>query len=952
MYSNNKLAKAVRLALVFSATATAGISANAFAAEEVTAEEEVERIEVTGSRIKRTDMESSSPVQVINAEDIKISGFTRIEDIMNSLPQIEAGQTSFQSNGASGTANLDLRGMGPNRTLVLINGRRMQSGGVYSQAPDINQIPAALVKRVEVMTGGGASVYGADAVAGVVNFIMNDEFEGLELTVGASGYQHDNDNSYIQGLMDDRNFDYPEGSDDIDGKSYNIDLTLGGSFDGGKGHAVTYATWRRTDELRQEARDYSSCALNTAGTGCGGSGNAIVPNFYIGSVGADDAIDWNGFGDYVTLTPDSGFQNSSGNVYNYAPVNHFMRPDERFTIGSFVSYEVNDNFQPFMEIMYMNDRTDAQIAESGTFFNEAYVLPVSQLNPSQQEFLNQEFGIPLDGDFATYIGKRNVEGGPRVSNLEHNSYRIVVGTEGEILDDWSYEFSINYGAASSSAAYQNDFFGPRIATAVDKELCAADEECIFYDVFGYEAITAESAGALTGVGILNGNTSTTVINGFVTGELPLTIPSADMPIAVVFGAEYRDEEFERLSDEVYEAGLLLGQGGPTASIKGGYSVREVFTEVSVPLVSDVVAVKDLVLDLGYRYSDYDTSGGEATYKVAVDWSVTEDYKFRASYNRAARAPNVAELFAPQSLGLWQGVDPCSGATPTLSEAQCANTGVTAGQYGNIAASPASQYNGKFGGNPDLEPEIADTISFGIVANPFENFNFTIDYWDIELEEVIGTAGAELTVEQCAITGSAAFCDNVIRSSAGSLWVGEAGYVQATNINLASRHWEGVDLSANYLFGLLGGDLNINLNGSYMMTKEYEPLPGVPTATYDCAGNLDNGCFAQPDWRHTMKFTYDMGTFWAASVIWRYYGEVDYSEGVDEVVGSGLDSESYIDLKGAFDVTDNLSLLVGVNNALDEEPPLVGGSIATNGNAVAGYYDTLGRYLHMSATLRF
>lgn len=197
---NNKLTKAVRLAIAYGAASTAVFATNTFAAEE--GAEAVERIEVTGSRIKRTDMESASPVQITSQEEIALSGFTRIEDMMNSLPQIEASETAFQANGASGTATLDLRGLGSNRTLVLINGRRMQAGGVNSQAPDINQIPASLVKRVEVLTGGGSSTYGADAVAGVVNFVMNDDFEGFEISVGGSAYQHNNDNKYIQGLMD------------------------------------------------------------------------------------------------------------------------------------------------------------------------------------------------------------------------------------------------------------------------------------------------------------------------------------------------------------------------------------------------------------------------------------------------------------------------------------------------------------------------------------------------------------------------------------------------------------------------------------------------------------------------------------------------------------------------------------------------------------------------------
>ncbi|AEP30406.1 TonB-dependent receptor domain-containing protein [Brumicola nitratireducens] len=948
MFTNSKLAKSVKLACLFSAASLVGVAGNAAAQEE--SAEVVEKIQVTGSRFQRTDMETASPVQITSDVEIKLSGFTRIEDLLNSLPQIEAGQTSFLSNGASGTASLDLRGLGASRTLVLVNGRRLQPGGVYSQSPDINQIPAALVKRVEVLTGGGSTVYGADAVAGVVNFVMDTEFEGLQMTVGTGAYQHNNDNDYIQGLMDARGFEYPEGNSGLDGSSFNFDVTIGGAFDGGKGHAVAYATYRKDNELRQEARDYSSCALSTAGNSCGGSGNAIIPNFYMGTIADDGSYDFNNFNDYWTLNS-TGFEiPSSGNIYNFAPVNHFLRPDERFSVGAFVNYEINEHFNPYLETSVMRDVTKAQIAESGTFFNEAYEIAYDSplLSDTQRSQLTSELGVVSGENFVTYIGKRNVEGGPRASNLEHNQIRIVLGTKGEINDNWYYDTSFQFGTSASSAAYINDFFGPRITTAVDSEACAADSACIPYEVFTLNGVTPESAGALTGVGILNGETRQTVLTGYVTGDLDFTLPSADAPLAIVLGAEYRKEEFERLSDEVFEKGLLLGQGGPTASIAGSYSVKEIFSELSVPIL------ENLTVEAGLRYSDYSTSGGETTYKIAADYDVVENYKLRASYNRAVRAPNVAELFSPQSLGLWSGVDPCSGSSPQLSAAQCANTGVTAAQYGNIAASPAAQYNAVFGGNPDLQVEVADTYTLGLVGQPTDDLNFSIDYWNIEMEDVIGAVGAELTVNQCATTGAASYCDNVNRNAQGSLWVGQSGFVQATSINLAGRQWEGIDLSVNHSYEIGDGKITTKLIGSYMMTKEYDAIPGDETAKYDCAGNVSTDCFAQPDWRHTATVTYSSDSFWSVSAKWRYFGGVDYVGSADRILlkDDGIGSQSYLDLKGSFEINDYTGVLVGVNNVLDKEPPLVGGALSSNANTVAGFYDTLGRYLHASVTFKF
>ena len=582
MYSNSKIAKAVRLAMMFGAGAATAISAPSFAADE-DAVEEVERIEVTGSRIKRTDMETSSPVVTTTAEDIKVTGYTRMEDVLNTLPQIEAAETSFLSNGATGNATLDLRGMGSNRTLVLVNGRRLQPGGINSQASDINQIPAALVKRVDVLTGGASSTYGADAVAGVVNFVMDKDFEGIRIDVGAGGYQHDNSNGYIQDLMDKKGFEYESGDSGIDGKSYNIDLTIGGDFADGKGHATAYAVWRKNDEMIQGERDYSSCALNGSGTSCGGSANTIIPHFDIfpvvgGLMGEGGEVDYTQefWGE---LDSNSQFINDTGTRYNYAPINHFMRPNERFTIGAFVDYEVNDSTNVYMELNYMNDRTAGQIAESGTFFNEEYVLDYDNpyMNQGQKDYLQNLFGQGADEQFVAYIGKRNTEGGPRSDHLQHDSFRIVTGVEGEINDSWSYDVNFQYGSTASSSAYINDFLAPNINSrigAVGADECTGD--CLPYQIWTYEGITSEQAAQLGGTAIQTGVVSQLVLNGYVSGEFDLTIPSADTPIAAVFGAEYREVDYERISDTVYEEGLLLGQGGPSASLYGAYDVSEIF----------------------------------------------------------------------------------------------------------------------------------------------------------------------------------------------------------------------------------------------------------------------------------------------------------------------------------------------------------------------------------------
>lgn len=958
MFTNNKLAKSVKLACAFGAASAALFAGNPAMAQEADAAEaekqNIEKISVTGSRIKRTDLETSSPVLAIDAAVIESTGFTRVEDVMNTLPQIEAAETSFQANGATGVATLDLRGLGAQRTLVLVNGRRLQPGGVYSQAPDVNQIPAALVKRVDVLTGGASTVYGADAVSGVVNFVMDTEFTGLEIEAGAAGYQHDNDNSYIQGLMDERNYDYPDGSNGIGGESYNLNITAGGDFDGGRGHATVYAVWRRNNEMLQGERDYGSCALNTSATACAGSSTAVSPNFFFYPVNtpvadASAARDV----DYTnelwwSLQDDGSFlpMSEAQNFYNYAPINHFMRPNERFSLGSFAEYEVNDKARVYLEMSFMQDKTKGQIAESGTFYGAEYLFDYNNplISDAQAAQLQEALGQGPDDQFVAYIGKRNVEGGPRADNLEHNAFRIVTGVDGWINDSWSYDVNYMYASTSSSSAYANDLNLPLISPRVGEVGTTCEDDCLLYQVFTPGGVTSEQAAQLGGTAVLVGTTTLEVYQGYVAGEFDYALPWAVTPIGASFGLERRETEFERIADTIYQEGSLVGQGGPTESLIGGFDVNDIFGELSLPVIEGMDGVEALVLDLGFRVSDYSTSGNANTYKVGIDWAVNEDLKFRASWNRAIRAPNISELFASQSVGLWQGTDLCAGDTPVLSADQCALTGVTAAQYGSISPNPADQYNQFSGGNPNLEPEEADTYTLGIVSSPFEGFNFSADYFEIDVENTIATVGAQRIIDICGNTGQ--FCDNIQRSPSGSLWLSQDAFVRNLLDNIGGITLRGIDVDARYTMDVGEGTLGLSVIGAYNLEKTFKPLLADPSQDYDCSGVVSVDCFAQPEWRHTFSANYNMGDI---SLIgrWRYYGEVDI-DGTED----SIKAYSFFDLSGAYMLNENIRISAGVNNVLDKEPPLVGSALATNSNTVAGFYDTLGRYLFTNVTFTF
>lgn len=917
-------------------------------------EAQVEEVLVTGSRIRDANLFATSPVTTVTAVEFDLTGATRVEDLINTIPQMSTSFTSFDVNPSVGFATADLYGLGTNRTLTLINGRRVQSGGIRSQAVDLNQIPAALVQRVEILTGGASAVYGSDAMSGVVNFILDNNFEGVSISGGVSGYQHDNSNGYIQGLMDNRNFDYPTGSG-IDGKTYNLDIAVGSSIADGRGHAMGYFTWRENDEVRQGARDYSSCALNAAGTTCGGSSTAPNPNFLISH---PDMV-----GNFAHLGADGSWSRGVGELYNYAPINLFMRPDERWTLGSAISYEINPNAEVYVETNVANTNTRIQIAESGTFFVNSLTLGA---NSPLVGSLYTDLGLDPATDATIRVGKRNSEGGPRTSVLDSTAFRGVLGVRGEINADWDYDVSYMLGRTTSSEGNINDFLSSRLGDALLQCPSGSFSGCVPYNVWVPNGVTAEAAGKLSGTGIRTHESQLTSLSGYVTGVLPFTVPTANDQMSLVAGMEYRDESYERDVDANMLAGNFTGQGGPRLPVGGGFEVAEMYFEAGVPLYEGGDFLQSINMDLGYRYSDYSTSGGASTYKVGLVADITDDVRVRGGFNRAIRAANVGELFSDQSIGLWGGEDPCAGTSPQFTQAQCANTGVSATQYGSIAASPASQYNQFSGGNENLTPEQGDTFTLGVIASPIENLTVSVDYYDIEITERIGSIGANTILRFCGQTGDPTLCNLVRRSPTGDLWVGSdpavSGHIRNLSANFGDLNFSGVNLNAGYSMPIFRGDLSASLLGTYTLEQEVAPLPGLnDQATYDCVGVINTTCNspATPDWQHTARVSYSQD-WWTTSLRWRYTGEADYinTDGTagttDQLLvnaGNKLKAENYFDLTAVMEVMENFNVTIGVNNIFDREVPMVGAGLSRNANAPSGY-DQLGRYMHATFGMRF
>lgn len=982
MCSNTTLRRCVGMILTASGASVAVIP-SALGAEE----SPIAEVIVTGSRIASANLEAISPVAAISSEQIAVSGRVRVEDIINQMPQALADQGGAVSNGATGTATVDLRGLGSQRTLVLVNGRRLMPGEPDGDsAADLNNIPLALVKRVDVLTGGASSVYGADAVAGVVNFIMDTDFEGVRIEANYGGFQHDNDNRGIQNIVRQSGFALP-GGDFSGGYSREFTFALGIGGPDQRGHATFYATYRKIDAVLQGEIDYSACTLNSGDTfSCGGSGTTTPAHFFT-DVATPVCTSLNG----CIVGPDGVLREYSDatDAYNFGPLNYYQRPDERYTAGLFMDYEVGAGTEVYAELMYMNDRSVAQIAPSGAFF------PAVELNcdnplltASQVEHFCTAAGAGPADTVTIFPGRRNVEGGGRQDDIEHDSFRVVAGLRGDIGENWRYDAYFQHGRTQRNSTYLNDFSITRLGRALQVRIddrpdedtfgtpqCVSfidgtDPSCVPWNIWVPGGVTPESLEYLQTPGIIRAQHTQRIAHADFTGDLSnfITLPTASTGLAINVGAEWREEKTEFQPDLQFSTGDLAGQGGATLPTQGSYDVLEGFIEARMPLVEGKTGVQSLSVEAGYRYSDYSVGFKTDTYKVGLDWEPIESLRLRGSYQRAVRAPNVGELFSPQTVLLDGTTDPCDGV-PEATLEQCMLTGMTPEQYGNVPQNPAAQYNGLLGGSRSLKPEKSDTISFGLIFQPSfaPNWMLSLDYFDIQIDEAISDldgGNADAYITQCVQTGDPVFCSRIQRDPLGSLWIQPSGFIVDTSANIGSLGAEGIDLQTTYRFDAGEHRFNFDLVGSYVLSAETELVKGL--GKFDCVGLFGGTCGVPvPEWRHSLRTTW--GTPWyglAVTLTWRYLGSVDVetSDANPQLAGevpatdAELGSRSYFDLAASMTFLDDYTLRIGANNLLDKEPPLVGQdncpSVICNGNTYAQLYDVLGRQWFVSLTAKF
>ena len=935
-----------------------------------------DEISVTGSLIPRPTLEAMSPVTVMEPSDITHTGITRLEDLLTTLPQVFRAQNSTISNGATGTATVDLRYLGHVRTLVLINGRRMPTGDVGSPVADLNFIPAGLVKRIDVLTGGASSVYGADAVAGVVNFILDTDLEGFRGGVEYGAYQHDNRNELMRRINTEAGFTYPTGST-WDGEVVSAYAALGGKFANGKGHATVYLDYRHIDAITMAMRDYANCFVSRGPNGpvCGGS--AYTP----AGVFISSNQDYSDYRLYARDPSNDDMVPYTGQVYNYSPLNYMQRPDRRWAAGAFIHYAFNPHVEGYAEVMFMDDFTDAQIAPSADF-GSTYLINCDNpmLTDQQRELFCTQWGYGPHDDANVQVLRRSVESGPRYDSLRHTAWRLLGGARGSIDGQWSYDIYGLHAEVQIPESYHNDLNVDRLQDALLVVGDPADpstwrcrsgnEGCVPWNIFSAGGVTQAAVDYIRTAALSQGSTETEMVEGKLVGDLEgygWKLPAASEGIQVALGALYRKEGLVLDPDEVERTGNAAGFGGPVPPVSGSYNVTEAYVEARVPLIQDTSGAQDLSLELGYRYSDYNLSGSHPTYKAQLSYAPVVGLKLRAGLARAVRAPNINELFTPQERGLGGSEDICANdpatGVPSATLEECVRTGVTPAQYGHILANPAGQYNVLYGGNPELEPETADTHTLGFVVTPpgAPGLSAAVDYYDIRVGDTIWPLFANDIITTCARTGDPALCSLIHRDASGSLWLTPDGYTITTDRNIGGLATRGVDVNASYLLHLGGaGFLNMNLVGSYLISNRLDNA----LRAYDCAGYFGGQCgLPLPRWRHRAVFSWETTFRTVFSLGWRYMGPVtndDASPDPDlanpDLIESWkingayeLDAVSYFDLSVTYDFTKGVQLTVGVDNILDKEPPLAP-SLSLTG--FIGTYDPWGRFVHASMLFTF
>ena len=961
-----------------------------------------ETIIVTGTRIVTPNRQSASPVESVRAEDFVLTGVPNVEQTLNQLPQLVPGFTNTSNNPGTGAATLDLRGMGSVRTLILVNGRRWIANDA-GQIPeiDVNTIPAALIERVDIVTGGASAVYGSDAVTGVINFVLKNRMRGLELEARQN--------------LTERG----------DASVSSADLSFGTGFMEDRGNLIASVGWLRQEPVFQGDRGFSSF---TAADGCviAGSqdefgigvptgsftctaaneewglirqGSGIIPQSRFQGAGPGGALFPTGVGGALVRVSPVRFA-PGGNIvryiaptdsYNFAPLNYLQVPLQRYSANLLASYELSPAFEPFVELSYIRTRSPQQLAPAPAFIgtgadsvfpalinlDNPFLSPAARQsleitygrdsagrrgflgNPGTGFTLNPAFTGDADGFVSPGVISSRLSGlGPRVITNERDARRGLVGLRGEVAKGWSYEAYYSRSAVVHDALVANSASARRLQQALlarrlpSGEIVCIDPSngCVPINIFGQQDISEAAADFLRIDPIESTDVKEQIAELAVKGDL-VELPAGTLK--AVLGAGWRQTSYIFTPDDSFEEGDTLGFF-KSVGAAGKTRVFELFSEALVPLLRDRRFAHDLSVELGLRYSDYDSVGGVWTWKAMTNWAPLRALRLRGGLQQAIRAPNVRELYEEPISNFDFPFDPCApvnGAvlTPDMVAA-CARDGA--------ADLPPDFYDTLVttGGSTNLKAETARTLTIGAVAQPLPGLTATVDFYDIDIRDAIGVfgGGTQYVVSGC-IAGGGDPADPLCQAYDR----GEDGFVSELRIptaNLARLRTSGVDWQLSYGFPLLSGRMQLNLSGNRLLRSETRINPNLDALRcagfhgYPC-GNTIQGT-AMPKWKLFNRASWTIGPA-SFSLRHRYFSATkaayfSLNESLQQpppvdvpVNATWMQSRHYFDAAATFDIASRFVLTIGVNNLFDTQPSLVGfGQIQANTDP--SLYDVLGR----------
>lgn len=970
------------LAIALVATAAPALAQDAEVAESEA--EDVNVITVTGSRIANSNLTQANPVVGITSEEFALQAPVSVEQVLRDLPGSAPGVGAQVNNGNGGIATFNLRGLGSNRNLVLMNSRRVVPstlGGVV----DLNVIPVALIERAEVLTGGAVTTYGADAVAGVVNFTTRRDFEGLDLQV-------------INGITERG-----------DGRQFRVDAVMGSNVADGLGNVVIGLSYTKTNPVLQGER---SIGLTSRGSTCAASlSDAACSDLQVGAEqGSPTATPASLLFPLPTTGPFADGASFDGTAivpgltnFNFNPLNLFQAPLERYNIYAQGNYEISPGVEAYAEAFFTRSKVVTELAPTGTFFTS---LGVPLNNPFLTDTMRDQLcsfadiadcaTAIADGDEVTaLIGRRFSESGPRRNDNVSNVFQITAGVRGDLTDTLQFDVFGQYGEADRRNTATGGALRERVQQglrATSTTACTvATGGCVPINLFGQEGTLTPEMLAFIGVPTSSFvETTFESVQGIISGDFGVSSPFADSPIGIAVGAEYRAYSGLTFGDlPSSTAGAILGAGGAVQRTEGSINSTELFGEIIVPLIEDRPFFHLLQVDAGIRYADFNTTGSNTTYKAGLQWAPVPDIKFRGAWTRAIRSPNIGELFAPQNTVLNNlATDPCQGALGTANAtvsaicgAQLSAVGAPAGRLGSIPAPAAGQINITGGGNPDLQPERATTYTAGAVFQPRGLYGFvaSLDWYRIEVEGAVSSPSVSDVVNGCFGQSDPNFnlCQLIRRDPLTGGLSGDPGAVQGVLLlgsNLGFIQNEGIDFTANYTHDFGGFTLDWNVNANHTLRNRFQSQPA--SFIRECQGFYSVSCDGSmiPDWSVNMRTTGRFDNF-DVSLLWRYISGFEFEPRVDidgnpitttqnpagetlvgsfgsvplnRVVGGyrQIDDFHWFDLNVGFNVDEKIRISALVENLFDRDAPDVGNTIGStafnSGNTFPSVYDPLGR----------